>query len=166
MIKDLKIKIHIRKFFSEILCDKKNLIIFFLLFTSIILLVANLINRKEKLSINMFLEKKIEERKGSPIVFRINNIPYSAKKFSNEMIFERKNFDQKLDFPEPLELKKFLDSYIDETILLDTAMSELDLNQPEVYSYLWPFFRKGIISYYLNKKSGIIDLNKTLPKKT
>jgi len=33
------------------------------------------------------------------------------------------------------------------------------LNNPEVAAYLWPYIRKGLVSYYLDKKSGVFDLN-------
>ncbi|WP_232298442.1 hypothetical protein [Leptospira licerasiae] len=52
-----------------------------------------------------------------------------------------------------------MDQYIEESVIIDEAISDLDLNNPEVAAYLWPYIRKGLVSYYLDKKSGVFDLN-------
>lgn len=148
-----------KSFIEKLFSDKKILIIYILSFTLIFFILSSLYDKKWTLNLNGFISKQLEERKGNPFIFKINDIPYSARQFNNELLYERKNFSLQYGYPDPIELKKNLDSYIDETVILDAVISEIELDQPEVRNYLWPYLRKGLIAYYLNKKSGILEIN-------
>ncbi len=111
------------------------------------------------LDVNGMVRERIESRRGSPEIFYLNGVPYSASKFRRELYFERRQIRNKFDPPAPTELRDGLRSYIEETILLRAA-GEIDLNSAEAREYMWPFLRRAVIAYYLEKKSGSFDLNK------
>ncbi|MBW0433643.1 hypothetical protein [Leptospira yasudae] len=110
-----------------------------------------------------FVETKLERRTGKPELFNLNGAAYSAGVFRDELVFERAHFELKQDFPPPQELEKYLNRYIEDTVILKDAVTELDLNSPEAAAYLWPYIRKGIIAYYLDKKSGVFEINNNFP---
>lgn len=110
-----------------------------------------------------FVETKLERRTGKPELFSLNGAPYSAVVFRDELVFERAHFELKQEFPQPEELEKYLNRYVEDTVILKDAVADLDLNSPEAAAYLWPYIRKGIIAYYLDKKSGVFETNNNFP---
>ncbi|AYV56417.1 hypothetical protein [Leptospira kmetyi] len=113
--------------------------------------------------IEKVVETKLDRREGKPELFQLNGAAYSASAFRDELVFERSHFELKQEFPPPEELEKYLNRYIEDTVILKDAVTELDLNSPEAAAYLWPYLRKGIIAYYLDKKSGVFEINNNFP---
>ncbi|WP_244244905.1 hypothetical protein [Leptospira koniambonensis] len=111
------------------------------------------------MNLEEFVEKRLKNREGKPNLFSLDGTSFSAETFRSELLFERSHFETKQDFPPPQELRRYLDQYVEESVILDEALSDLDLNNPEVAAYLWPFIRRGLVSYYLDKKSGVFELN-------
>ncbi|WP_010413800.1 hypothetical protein [Leptospira inadai] len=107
-----------------------------------------------KLELSKTINAWISERKGSPPVFSLNGTEYSAKKFREEFLFERKVLAGKYDLPEPKEVMGALEAYAEETVLLNEALAKTDIDSREMNRYLWPFVRRAVISYYLDKESG------------
>ncbi|PJZ68294.1 hypothetical protein CH373_10465 [Leptospira perolatii] len=110
-----------------------------------------------------FLEKKLVQREGKPELFSLNGKSFSADSFRRELLFERNHLELKHDFPSPQELDRYLNQFVEESVILEDALVELDLGGPEAAAYLWPYIRKGIVSYYLDKKSGVFELNDNYP---
>ncbi|TGL64210.1 hypothetical protein [Leptospira sarikeiensis] len=136
--------------------NKANLLFSIVLPLTIILLN---ISCKKDYRLEEFVEKKMKSREGKPTIFLLDNKSFSAEIFRSELMFERSHLETKQEFPDPQGLRRYLDQYIEESVILEEAMADFDLNNPEVAAYLWPYIRKGIISYYLDKKSGVFDLN-------
>lgn len=60
----------------------------------------------------------------------------------------------------PREAEAEIQRYIEETIILREALAQVDLDSAEAQDFMWPYVRQAMIRYYLEKKSGSLDLNK------
>lgn len=110
------------------------------------------------------LENELELREGKPEIMQIDGKFYSAKKFRDEIIKERKIFEHKFDQPTPSEVENYLSNYIEESILLEKALSDVDFNSQEAKEYISRSIRKAAISYWLDKKSGALALTQNAEK--
>jgi len=127
---------------------------------SVILLLLLATACERRADMNKYLKGELERRRGGPELFTINKQKFSAKNFREELYFERKQIYKKFPPPAPRELERALQNYIEETIILQEASVNIDLNSPDARAYLRPYIRKAVISYYLSRKSGEFDLNK------
>ncbi len=105
-----------------------------------------------------YLSEMVADRKGNPGLFLLNGKEYSASNFRKELYYERKHFQNEFTHPLPQDIQAKMEEYIEETVLLEEILSKSDLQSQELKRYLWPFIRKGLISYYLEKESGGYDL--------
>lgn len=108
--------------------------------------------------IGTLVQDNIKKREGNPSIFYLNKKEFGASNFRKELYFERKHLENNFTHPKPDEFEKYLQQYIEETIILKEALSSVDYNSPDFKNYLWPFIRKGVIAYYLEKQSGGFDL--------
>ncbi|TGL17929.1 hypothetical protein EHQ46_15855 [Leptospira yanagawae] len=111
-----------------------------------------------KANFEKFLSNELESREGKPEIVSINGKFYSAKVFREKLIFDRKTFENKFNQPTPNEVENYLSNYIEESILIEKALSEVDFNSEEAKSYLAKALRKAAISYWLDKKSGALSI--------
>jgi len=107
---------------------------------------------------NEYLKEKLDARHGTPTLFELNSKSFSAKYFRQELYFERAHLEQQFDPPLPPEIERKLTNYIEESIILREAASKVDFNSSEARAYMWPYMRKAVIAYYLEKQSGGFDL--------
>ncbi len=107
---------------------------------------------------NEYIKDKINARQGTPTLFELNAKPYSAKSFRQELYFERAHMEQQFDPPMPEEIERKLSNYIEESIILREAISKIDYNSSDARAYMWPYIRKAVIAYYLERESGNFEL--------
>lgn len=112
----------------------------------------------ERADYNAELASQLERRRGEPPAFFVNESPYAAARFRREIYFERRHFEGEFGHPSPEEFRELLDEYIEESIMLNEALAQTNFNTPEAREYLWPFIRRGMIAYYLEKESGAHEL--------
>jgi hypothetical protein len=126
----------------------------------LLLLICILLNAKCKSnSVHDILSEALENRKGKPEIFFLNGNSFSASTFHDELLYERSVIQKNHDIPKPSEVEQALKNYIEETVILERATSDIDFNSLDAKKFLEPFIRRAAIAYYLEKKSGMLALN-------
>ncbi|WP_205271243.1 hypothetical protein [Leptospira chreensis] len=108
--------------------------------------------------IEKLIEEDMEKREGSPEIVTIDGKFLSAKAFREALIADRKTFEHKFNPATPEEVEQYLSNYIEESILLQRALADVDFNSNEAKDYMARSVRKAAISYWLDKKSGALNL--------
>jgi hypothetical protein len=108
-------------------------------------------------SFDFSIKDQLAEMKGEPAIFYINNLPYSSKKFREYILFKNLYLNNSLSPITPSEVEKELNEYIEDVIILNNISGDIDFNSEEFENYTNYYIRKAVISYYLKKKSGLID---------
>lgn len=110
--------------------------------------------------IESLVEQELAQREGNPALFFVNDAPFSVDSFRREARNERAVLRNEFQPMKPAEMEKEIQRYIEETIMLREALAQSDLDSAEARDFIWPYLRQALIRYYLEKKSGSLDLNK------
>lgn len=105
-------------------------------------------------TIGNMLNEILKKREGSPILFQLGEQKFSLNRFREELRFRRIVLENKNPLLSNTEVESYLNTYIEETVLLKQAEEEIDFNSVDFKEYITPYLSKGVIDYYLFEKSG------------
>ncbi|TGM06658.1 hypothetical protein [Leptospira jelokensis] len=135
---------------------------FFVKLWFILITILSSIDCSSDVDIVHYVQNSLKDRVGKPAIFKINSNEYSMEKFREDLRFKRLVLEGKPPSVNPEEVKEYLDRYIEETVLLNEAVSEVDFKSAEFKSFISAYLFKGIIEYYLFSKTGGFEITKEL----